>query len=260
MADRFKFDHPLIALLDDSCISFHINRNEDNRLPNPRQTTLIPGSEARHLVVPGLNNSEQGLTEELKKIQNWKNVVAYSYKLNAHLFSFLWRFNLKTSLLQHQPFKLVPCDVKTAKLIRKSLKNYMNALSNSIAAGQIMLIPDSEVTFNQPLREAKPYARRVLIVKVQSGNVTIIPFTTKTGSINKAKDILFDLKAQGHLRHNARPAVENFPNLLFRHPSVLKVSCAQPMSTETLLGCAIARLGTVRREVLAFAIEKMKML
>jgi hypothetical protein len=249
---------PLEGYLPDEHVSFNIRRSSIPSNPSLRTITLFPG-QARPLVVPGLDpGKESDLLAELKRVQNWKQVETNGYRVPPLLFSFLWRFHGGAGGPPLGFQSLAPFPPKIAKMIESAYKQYRNRLAINLAPGQIFLIPDAEVSFGHRSRQVKPYARRVLIAKVQAEQAIIVPFSTRTDWINRSSDILFDPKTKGELSFDARPAVENFPSLLFSRPSLLKISCAQPIGSDEFLSYALICIGAIRREVMNLVIERLK--
>lgn len=250
---------PLKGYLRDEHISFNISRPPPSCTNFSRTITLFPG-QARPLVVPGVNPvKETDLLAELKRFQNWKQVETNSYFLSPLLFSFLWRFHAGASGSPLHFQSLAPFPGKQAKIIETAYKQYRERLAHSLAPGQIFLIPDAEVTFNRPGRYHQIYARRVLVAAAGADQLLIMPFSTKIERLRKDLDVVFDASDKtGRLAVAACPAVENFPYLMFRKKTVLRVSAAQPMTRSQFLEAALVSLGAVRREVLTLIFEKMK--
>jgi hypothetical protein len=250
---------PLKGYLPDEQISFNIRRLSAPRNPFLRTITLFPG-EVRPVIVPGLDpGKETDLLAELKRFQNWKKVEVNGYRVPPLLFSFLWRFHGGAGRPPLGFQSMAPFPPKIAKMIESAYKQYRARLANSLAPGQVFLIPDAEVTFNRPGRYRQIYARPVLVASAGSDQVLFIPFSRKIERLRPDLDILFDPSDKsGQLTAAARPAVENFPYLIFPERTALMVSAAQPMARSQFLEAALVSRGAVRREVLALVNDRLK--
>ena len=249
---------PLKGYLSDAYVSFNIRRNLSSPNESSRTITLFPG-QTRPLIVPGLDpGNETDLLAELKRFQNWKQVETNSYRVPPLLFSFLWRFHARAGGPPLHFQSLAPFPPKVAKMIAAAYKQYRDRLAHGLAPGQVFLIPDAEVTFNQSGRYRQIYARRVLVAAAGPDHVLFMPFSTKIERLRTDLDVLFDASnATGELTLTARPAVESFPYLLFPKKTALMVSAAQPMARSQFIEAALVPLGAVRREVLALIHEKL---
>lgn len=253
----FDIEKYQTAVISDKDISFNINRSNSNYSNFARKVVIMPSLQHQSTVIPGANTiNERKLLNELATFQRKGVVNKYSFKISPLLFSFLWRFRIKTSSIftncrSVEPLEK-PSDTKITKKINNAYKKYQTYLKHNLASGQIFLIPDREVMFNQVKRVTKIYARRILIFAVQSNQITFIPFTTQVNRQNKT-DILFDKQYKGAcLDSETFPAVETFPYNIFTKKTLLKVNAAQPVLKKEFFEFALMPIGTVRKEVLNF--------
>ena len=260
MGDNITPNKPIEGLIADNQVSFNFERPEFTYNRFPRRVTIIPISGAVCLVVPGLEpKKEPSLVSKLKRTQNWKTITKHAYEIPPDFFSFPWRFSVYEDWRRIQLRALNAFGLKETKKIRLSYKKYQAALLEKLVPGQVFLVPDKEVTFQQKHRFKQIYARYVLVVHSRSDELVFMPFSTKIERMNPDLDILFDAtELSGSLDMKARPAVENFPYQIFRRKTALVVSAAQPMVRQRFLQVALVPVGAVRRELLGFAQLKLK--
>lgn len=251
---------PFVGEMKDQDVSFHIRRSNENYLKGLRKVTLFWFHNKRRTIVPGVNKSrESALFNELTRTQNKKEVEKNSFDINKDFFSFLWRFRQCEKIINDNIKKLYPVDHDIAKKASKKYKEYQDYLRSRLVSGNIYLIPDTEITFQNPHRQRKPYARRVLVVDGKNNQIQIIPFSTRIDMACKSRDIFFDYEAsRSDLNCHAQPAIDNFPYNIMTKKCVLSVQAAQPISKEDFLGSALTLIGALRRETLLAVYDRLK--
>lgn len=256
---------PQLALIDDELVSFNINRSCQYDEKSERQVVMIPRKlqnnvsyPADIMIVPGVKErGETDLTEELKKFQNWKCTRRFSFKISPRLFSFLWRYKIADSSAINSLKWKAPVEGADAQNIQNVYKQYQDYLKHGLSPGQVYLIPDRDVTFNTPGRVKKIYARYVLVVRVKNHQVSFIPFTTQIKRNKNLSGIVFDREYKGEaLNKEDQPVVENFPYAIFKKKTGLIVKGLQHMDKEAFLDIALNAVGSVRKEVVDFILEK----
>lgn len=260
MTRIFKFDRPLKGVLDDAFISFNVARSGKNRSGFPRQVVIRQAFNPDKTLFPGINEKrERALRSELRQYQNWKTVKAHSFPMQPYLFSMLWRFKLDSNTARQQIKNLEPVPLKTAKEIKKCVREYHDFICHNLSPGQIYLMPDAAITFGDPRRLRQSYSRRVLILEASNSQVVLVPFSKKLHRINPALDVLFDSGHQGpRLQPQGRPAVENFPYKIFQQRTALFVCAAQPVTRQAFLETALIPIGAVNKDLIHFVKEKLK--
>lgn len=248
-----------LGAIDDESISFNIRRCNGNYLSFPRQVVIMPGGEKNSLtgnllIVPGLiENQESDLLNELKETTKWKLVNRFSFKISSRMFSFLWRFKIPDESDNGRLFMMAGVEKKDEEKIQSIYKRYQEHLRHTLTPGQVYLIPDREVTFNQTRRKKKIYGRYVLLLCVNKDQVFFIPFTTRMNRMDKKKDIVFNSGFKGvPLSKEELPAVENFPYTIFKKETVLKVNALQKKEKGLFLDIALCSVGSVRKELVDF--------
>lgn len=256
----FNPAQPFQGLLGEEFISFNIRRSSDSYSPFSRKVMLLPASRSKKTIVPGIKEkSERGLLREIKGYQNWRELKRHSFEISPHLFSFLWRFSEGHKFVSREVEAKSPLGKKEAKKAVLAYKKYKASLQADLSPGRVYIIPDAAILFQDPNRYKRPYARRVLIMSVQRGQLVMIPFTTRLKRINENTDILFDPTHKGpRLDRWGIPAVENFPYKIFSRKAVLCVCAAQPMSEEDFLDSILVSIGSLNNDLLNFVLEKMK--
>ena len=261
MPSDFKRDQPpLQGLLEDEPISFNIKRSVDNYSRFPRKVTLLHALQQKRTIIPSIKErSERNLVKELKIYQNWRQVRRHSFEIGPHLFSFLWRFRRGHQFVFNEVEAIKPLGKNEAKRAIVAYRNYQAALRHNFTPGHVYLFPDSEIVFQDPNRFKMPYARRILLLNVQNGQLVMAPFTSKLRWMNKETDILFDSAQKGQrLDPFGTPAVENFPYKIFSRKAVLRVEVAQAMRAEDFMGAALISLGALNNDLMDFVRQKMK--
>ncbi|MGV8080953.1 MAG: hypothetical protein AB2L22_12965 [Syntrophales bacterium] len=148
---------------------------------------------------------------------------------------------------------------KVDREIKRTFRNYRSHLLHHIAPGNVFLMPDLEIMFQNQYRKRKPYARRTLIFDVYSDRLLIIPFSTNLAFLNRDMDILFDSSsAGGRLDPRSQPAIENFPYLRFPMKTFLSISSVQSVDIKDFLDSALEFLCAVDRKVLDLAGSRLK--
>jgi hypothetical protein len=246
--------------MEDQYISFHVRRSEQNYLDGLRKVTLFRFYNKRLTIVPGVHKSkETALFKELTAIQNKKEVEQNSFNIKKDLFSFMWRFRQDENFISNNIENLYPVDPHIAKKASKKYKKYQDYLRSGLVPGNIYLIPDTEIIFQNPHRQRQPYARRVLIVNGKNNLILIVPFSTRIDMACKSRDILFDSQAsRSDLTYHAQPAIDNFPYKKMTKKSVLSVQAAQPLTREDFLGSALTLVGALRKETLQAVHDRLK--
>jgi len=250
-----------LGCFDDKLISFNIQRSNNNYSRFPRQVVIMPCKEQNRLsrmedifIIPGLTeNLEATLLNELRQITKWDLTQRYSFKISSHLFSFLWRFKISDIAEANKIMWMASVKGKDNQQIKSVYKKYQNHLKHTLTAGQIYLIPDRDVTFNQSGRKKKIYARYVLLIKVNKDQVFFMPLTTKVNRIDTKTDIIFDSHYQGEpLSRNKLPIIENFPYKIFNKKNALIVRALQQKEKQSFLNIALCSIGSVRKELINF--------
>ena len=243
--------------LDDRQITFNLRRTSDNYGP-PRKNAVLPSAMRKVVLIPGFMNSEKNLIRNIESYFNLEKIKLYSFCIAPHLFSMAFRFRRDDAVLE-ELINLHPMNTSEEKLVKKALKSCLDHLKNGLNPGAVYLIPDTEVSFGQADRFARPYSRYVLIFKADSHAVTFIPFTTQTHRINADEDILFDKQWKGsRLDANGQPTVDNFPYKIFRKSVVLRVMAAQTITPDAFLAIALSQLGAVNKDVIEFVRTRLK--
>ena len=260
MPFTFPWENPCLCLFPDKCISFNIKRPANTILRPHRNVVALASGTVRRTVVPGVSSKkDRELIKHLKAVQNWRKIKDYSFGLNKDLYSMLWKFRL---LEPHEAGKLrgiEPLERRQAKEVRRTVKNHTESLRSRLLPGNVFLIPDREMSFNDPDRPTMPYARPVLIYAVYPGQVLLMPFSTKISWANPEIDVIFDKGRSGPvLEEKARPAVENYPYRMFSRPNVLCVRAIQPFTIKDFLEGALTHIGAVRKELLSFVGKRLK--
>jgi hypothetical protein len=233
---------------DDKLISFNIQRSDNNYLSFPRHVVIMPCKEQNRLlspanmvVIPGITeNRESDLFNELKQITKWRLTQQYSFKISSQLFSFLWRFKISDEAEVGRLKWMASIEDRDNQQIKAAYKKYQNHLKHTLTSGQIYLIPDRDVTFNQSNRKKKKYARYVFLIKVNKDQVFFMPLTTKVNRIDRKTDIIFDSHYQGEpLNRNTLPVVESFPYKIFNKKNALIVRALQQKEKQSFLNIAL---------------------
>ena len=248
------------TLLNDRCVSFHIKRPKETYAATPRHVIARRESSGLLHLIPGVvPRKDQLLLEELKRIQNWKRVKKHSFELAKKLYSLLWRFNGDPEVIMPHMDRPTALDAKSARRVNSALRSHRASLEGSLRAGTVFRIPDAEVTFGNPGRAAKVYARSVLIFEVVQNQVIIIPFTTRIDRMDPSMDILFDGSGRGEaLLRSDRPVVEDYPYPFITTKTALILRASQPMTRRGFLAGALTHVGNVRLELLHFIKDRMK--
>lgn len=247
--------------LDDHFISFNFKRSTSFISRKPRPVIVLASHLNQRIIIPGINQGETGLIDEIKSNHQWDSAKQYSFKQKQHLFSFLWRFRDDDSRAPVNIQIREICSVKESKLISKTYHEYLDSLNSKLCEGQVFLMPDREVNFNQQRSEHKPYSRRVLVFKKNNTHITMVPLTSKVRRhiCHRCQDILFDAHSScQHIDPDGQPAIESFPYSIFNKQLMLCVFGAQPMTVEDFLMAALKPLGSVRKELLAAVSHRMK--
>ena len=251
----------LLACIEDKYISFNFKRPKETFSALPRTVITLPFSPTRKTVVPGIQTrKERLLTHEIRKKQSWKKVKKDSFEMRQKLFSFLWKYShprhSPTTGQLKDPSLLTP---KETRKVRSALKSHWDSIELRLRPGNVFLIPDSEITFNDPNRYKQVYARPVLVFALHGNQVVIMPFSTRIDMMNKETDILFDTEYNGApLSVDQSPAVENYPYGMFKKKNVLCVNAFQSVMRPEFLMTALTSMGAVRIEVLECAKKRMK--
>lgn len=250
----------MLGLLDDEFISFNFRRSSRSHSSFPRKVILLSAPQLKKTIIPGLKEkAEPILKKELKKYQNWKAAKNFSFEIDHYFYSFLWRFRMDQNFVLNEIHALNALKNKEAKKVKLAFKKYQASLRSNLVAGQVYLFPDADVIFQRPNRFKQVYARRVLVINVRSGQLVIIPFSSRVDRINEKTDILFDPDfKRARLDPHAMPAVENFPYKIFFRKVALFVCAAQPITEKDFLEAALIAKGAIRKDVLDFVREKMK--
>ena len=122
------------------------------------------------------------MVKELKALSNWKAAISHAVEIPPHLFSFLWRFRSDwyPGLNFARSLKAFPS--KDAKKLKSAYKKYQVFLRSRLTTGQIYLVPDAMVTFNNPNRQKKEYSRTVLLIDVRTNQLIFVPFSKKVAA------------------------------------------------------------------------------
>jgi len=256
----FPWENPLLGLFPDECISFNIKRPPHTVSAFHRTVVTVPPHSDKGVVIPSvIRKVDADLLKHLKKVQRWQKVKGYSFECNHKLFSLLWKFRVDKNALWAKLKGARPLKPKVSRVVKKIAKKHRSSLESRLRPGNVFLLPDRELTFNNAQRSAKPYARYVLLYAISSGQVMIIPFSTQIKMMDPNMDILFD---QGHvgpaLNPDTRPMIENYPYRMFSKRSALCVSAIQPFTVQDFLAAALAHIGAVRLKVLDFIAYKLK--
>ena len=260
MPSNINQEQLLLGLLDEKFASFNIRRSPKSYSLSPRKVILLSAPHLKKTIIPGLKEkAEPILKKELKKYQNWKTAKNFSFEINHYLYSFLCRFRMDQNFVLNEIHALNALKNKEAKKVKVAFKKYQASLRSNLVAGQVYLFPDADVIFQKPNRFRQVYARRMLVINVSSGQLVIIPFSSRVDRINKKTDILFDPDFKGaRLDPDAMPAVENFPYKIFFRKVALFICAAQPITEKDFLEAALITKGAIRKDVLNFVREKMK--
>lgn len=251
----------LYGELDDHLISFNFKRSTSFISQQFRPVIVLTSHHNQRIIIPGITQGETGLIDEIKSNHQWDSARQYLFKLKQHQFSFLWRFCDDDSRTPVNIQIRGICTEKESKLISKAFHEYLDSLNSRLCEGQVFLMPDREVNFNQQRSAYKPYSRRVLIFKKNSSHITMVPFTSRIGRhmSHKCRDILFDANSScPQIDPDGQPAIESFPYSIFKKQLMLCVFGAQPMTVEDFLMAALKPLGSVRKELLAAVSHRMK--
>ncbi|MGD9976012.1 MAG: hypothetical protein AB7S77_23380 [Desulfatirhabdiaceae bacterium] len=245
--------------VDDHLISFNYNRTPLSQSPQPRPVIILTDHLNQRTIIPGIRRDESRLIQEIKERHQWEAALQYSVKLKQHTFSFIWRFRDDASCGSVRLLQC--CTEKDSRPILKAYGKYMDYLNSCLQEGQVYLMPDREVNFNQQRYAVRPYSRNILIFRKSRTHITFIPFTSKIQrhSSHKCQDILFDAHSTTrNIDPDGQPAVESFPYSIFHKPIMLCVFSAQEVTIEDFFIAALKPLGSVRREVLSAVLYRMK--
>ena len=244
-------------------VSFNYRRDtEDYRHNYNRQVVVrLPKLYRQPILIPGIDKrSEKKLLQKITSVHNRKESEKVSFKLNDHYHSLLWRFGLEprvTSNMNLNTKSFSPLLGKQSKQVRKKVEVHNRRLEESLRPGQVFLIPDREVDFDNQNRWRQPYSRKVLIFSCEENQVTFMPFTSKVKKV-KPGDILFDSHGPAeNMNWETEPAVVTFPFKMFRIPVMLKVRNAQPMPRQKLIETGLLPLGMVTLEVVELARRRL---
>ena len=186
-----------------------------------------------------------------------KSIDQFSFLLDDHLFSFPWRFrNFEGFSYLHGSIKPLP--FRLSRDILKKEKSFRNHLRSCLCEGQVYLIPDREVSFNQPGRQAKLYLRRVLVLLQPAETLLLIPISTQIDRLSEEIDILINPFSKGKSDLDSTPAIERFPYQIFSKKSYLCIQAAKTIGKDEFLDIAIQPMGVVRRELTKTVREQMK--
>jgi len=260
MTSHFKQAQPLQGLLEEQFISFNIGRTLASYSQFPRKVILLPASRLKKTIIPGIKEkTERNIVKELKSYQNWQHIRKNSFQISPYIFSFMWRFSKAHHFILNNVRAIELLGKNEARRAIVAFRKYQASLRHNLSAGHIYLIPDSEVLFENPNRHKQPYARRILIINSQKGQLLVIPFTSQHRRMNRETDVLFDRAHKGpRLDPAGVPPVESFPYKIFTRKAVLRVEMAQPLTEEDFVGSALTSLGVLKTDLLDFVREKMK--
>jgi hypothetical protein len=257
-------DQYFIGKVYDQMVSFNYRRvEEDYRNNYNRQVVVrLPELYRQPIMIPGIDDhSEKKLLQKVTSVHNRKESEKTSFKLNDHYHSLLWRFSLEPRVISKMNLStksFSPLLGKQRKQVRKKVDVHNRRLEESLRPGQVFLIPDREVDFDNQNRWRQPYSRKVLIFSCDENQVTIMPFTSKVRNVEPTRDILFDSQSSTeNLDYEAEPAVITFPFNMFRIPVLLKVGMAQPMPRQKLIETGLLPLGMVTRNVVELARQRL---
>lgn len=253
----------IAGFFPDDMVSFNIRRKGNPQAERP--VTLLPSSGQQRPIVPGLKKSttERSLKRTLQEMYTWEEAKNHGFESNNHLYSFLWRFRRSCPFIRENIRHPLKIEGRSDSEIKRAFRDYRRHLLDNLAPGNVFLLPDVEIDFQNPSRNPKPYARRVLILSVYPDRLLIVPFSTNFAFLDRETDILFDpdLSHPGRrLDPNGRPAIENFSYLRFPQRTFLCVACAQSVEIQDFLDAALECLCAVQRDILDAVRGRLKKL